>query len=69
MQSITFAVPTLATASMTKADQMDIVLNQATVVIVCSYLEHMNKVLDKGLTTSPTGAAFLILSELVSLID
>jgi hypothetical protein len=56
---------------MTKADQMDIVLNQATAAIVCSYLEHMNKALDKGVAVSATGAgsAFFNQTELVSLIN
>ena len=49
MQSITFAVPVLATAQMTRQDQIDVQLNQATAAIVCCYLEHMNAAISKGL--------------------
>ena len=68
MESITFAVPSLSTASMSKADQIDIVLNQATAAVICCYLEHMNRAIDKGLTTI-TGAGFFTQAELVSLIN
>jgi hypothetical protein len=54
---------------MSKAAQVDIVLNQATAAIVCCYLEHMNKALDKGMQTSLVGAAFFLQAELVSLIN
>ena len=50
MQSIAFAVPTLATAQMAKNDQIDTQLNQATAAIVCCYLEHMNTAINKGLS-------------------
>ena len=69
MESITFAVPSLGTSAMSKSDQMDIVLNQATAAIICCYFEHMNKALDKGLQTSTIGAAFFAQSELVTLIN
>jgi len=79
MQSITFAVPTLTTAQMTRQDQIDILVNQATAAIVCCYLEHMNVAINQaivGATTTGTvgtvalsGAAFLVPSELVSLIN
>jgi len=50
MQSITFAVPTLATAQMARQDQIDILVNQATAAIVCCYLEHMNTAINKGIS-------------------
>jgi hypothetical protein len=50
MQSIKFAVPTLATAEMARQDQIDIVVNQATAAIVCCYLEHMNTAINKGIS-------------------
>jgi len=68
MKGFTFAAPTLATAEMSKKDQIDILLNQATAAIVCSYLEHMNKALEKDVSRSETGAAFITSSELASLI-
>jgi hypothetical protein len=68
MQGITFSTPSLATSAMSKQDQIDILLNQATAVIVCSYLEHMNKALDKDVSRSDTGSAFITPSELTSLI-
>ena len=67
MESVTFSTPTLATASMTKADQADLMLNQAAAVIVCCYLEHMNTALNNGVGGS--GASFINPTELVTLID
>jgi len=55
MQSITFAVPALATAQMTRQDQIDILVNQATAAIVCCYLEHMNAAINKGITGAAIG--------------
>lgn len=78
MQSITFALPSLDTVSMSRADQNDILLNQATAAIVCCYLEHMNKALDKDLFTATgvgqfqpatPGRSYFEQSELISLIN
>lgn len=69
MEGFAFAAPSLATSEMSKQDQMDILLNQATAIIVCSYLEHMNKALDKEVSRSDTGSAFITPSELTSLIN
>ena len=81
MQTITFAVPTLATAEMARQDQIDILVNQATTAIVCSYLEHMNTAINKGITgatlaTDATEAnraaasvGFISQAELVTLIN
>lgn len=68
MEGFTFATPSLASSAMSKQDQLDILLNQSTAVIVCSYLEHMNKALDKEVSKSDTGSAFITPSELTSLI-
>ena len=46
MDKVTFALPTLATAEMSRQDQIDLIVNQATAAIVCKYLEHMNAVQD-----------------------
>lgn len=81
MQNITFAVPTLSTAEMTRQDQVDILVNQVTAAIVCCYLEHMNAAINKGIagaaTAIPPTAAnpsaytigFITTTELVSLIN
>jgi len=77
MQSITFATPTLTTAQMTRQDQIDILVNQATAAVVCCYLEHMNTAINKGIpgatstTTTGTaaGTAFITTTELVTLIN
>jgi hypothetical protein len=80
MQSITFAVPTLTTAQMTRQDQIDILVNQATSAIVCCYLEHMNAAINKGITGAAAGvtsggsqsaftSGFITAAELVSLIN
>src|SRR5689334_5496247 len=57
---VNFAVPSLATAEMSRQDQIDIMVNQATAAIVCCYLEHMNTAINKGIigattTSQPTG--------------
>ncbi|MDJ0599825.1 MAG: hypothetical protein QNJ37_13395 [Crocosphaera sp.] len=69
MQGITFATPSLETSAMPKQDQIDVMVNQATASIVCSYLEHMNKALEKDVSKSESGAAFITPSELASLIN
>jgi hypothetical protein len=81
MQNITFAVPTLATVEMARQDQIDILVNQATTVIVCCYLEHMNTAINKGIrgataaseTPEPprdaTAVGFISQAELVTLIN
>ena len=85
MQSIKFAVPTLATAEMARQDQIDIVVNQAA-AIVCCYLEHRNTAINQGIrgatvasdvtNTAGGGAAtiaaskgFISQAELVTLIN
>lgn len=71
MESVTFALPQIATAGMSAADQRDILLNQSASVIVTAYLDHLNKL---SLVVSPgsqSSANLSILSqaELVSLIN
>lgn len=56
MQSITFAQPTLTTAQMTRQDQIDVSVNQATAAIVCCYLEHMNTAINKGIAGSTSAS-------------
>ena len=68
MDGVKFALPTLATGSMSKADQVDVLLNQATAVIICCYLEHMNKAMEKDIGTT-NGVNFINTTELVTLID
>jgi hypothetical protein len=71
MQGFTFALPTVPTGQMSKQDQMDILLNQATATIVCCYLEHMNAAIAKGLTDpgdNSGGKAFFNRAALVNLI-
>jgi hypothetical protein len=69
MQSVTFAAPTLGTSAMSRQDQIDLIVNQATASIVCAYLEHMNTAINKGLATSTTQMAFITVTELGSLIN
>jgi len=45
MERISFALPTVGTAGMSRQDQIDVLVNQATTAIVCGYLEHMNAVI------------------------
>lgn len=71
MQGITFAVPILTTAQMTKQDQIDIVVNQATAAIVCCYLEHMNAAIanfPEGEVGS-TAVRFIDTTEFITLIN
>jgi hypothetical protein len=77
MQSITFATPTLTTTQMSRQDQIDILVNQATAAVVCCYLEHMNTAINKGIPGATTvqtagtagGTAFITTTELVALIN
>ena len=79
MQTITFAVPTLATAAMARQDQIDILVNQATTAIVCCDLEHKNTAINKGIpgatvaSDDPRSAhhavGFIGQAELVTLIN
>jgi hypothetical protein len=69
MATITFSSPVLSTAQVARQDQIDICANQAVAAIICTYLEHMNVAIEKGLTTSTSGAGFITESELVSLIN
>jgi hypothetical protein len=74
MQGITFALPTLTAAQMTRQDQIDITVNQATAAIVCCYLEHMNAAINKGITGATTtsgaaGSGFIDTAELPNLIN
>lgn len=71
MQGITFAVPVLATAQMSKQDQIDVGVNQATAVIICCYLEHMNAAIanfGEG-EVSSTAVRFIDTAELVALVN
>ncbi|MFM1798444.1 MAG: hypothetical protein RLZZ117_722 [Cyanobacteriota bacterium] len=54
---------------MSRQDQIDLIVNQATASIVCAYLEHMNTAINKGLTSSTQGTAFITATELGSLIN
>jgi hypothetical protein len=67
MQDFTFTLPTIGTAAMTGADQRDILLNQATAIIISEYLAHMNVAIQSGIT--PTHVPFYTQAELVSLIN
>ena len=72
MDKVTFALPTLATTEMSRQDQIDLIVNQATAAIVCCYLEHMNAVIQAvPPTTAPLSSHLQVLtsSELVSLIN
>lgn len=71
MQSITFALPTLAAAGMPRNEQGDLLLNQATAAIVCSYLEHMNAAISKGIigATADAQSGFISMAELPILIN
>jgi hypothetical protein len=71
MQNITFTLPTVATAGMSASDQRDVLLNQATAVIVAEYLGHMNAAIAKGLLPpgGPNPNSFISPSELVTLIN
>jgi hypothetical protein len=60
MQHFTFAVPTLKVADMPINDQRDMILNQATALIVSEYLGHMNAAIAAdGPDTPAPPAAFI----------
>jgi hypothetical protein len=71
MDQVSFSLPTLGTAAMKAQDQINVSANQATAVIVCAYLEHLNKL---SLVIPPGSQNTAILSvvsqpELLSLIN
>ena len=70
MQSITFALPTLGTAAMSRADQVDVSLDQATAAIVCCYLDHLNALIASITPGAPVPAGFFhTQAELVTLVN
>ena len=71
MQNVGFALPTLATSGMSTNDQNTLLVNQATALIVSSYLEHMSAAIAAGVTTSAgvSPNAFINPTELGTLID
>jgi hypothetical protein len=76
MESINFALPTVASSGMTRDDQNVLLVNQATAVIVSSWLSHKNVVLQTGTAMPGHLSAGDVLSaqivsegELVSIIN
>jgi hypothetical protein len=71
MQQVSFSLPSLATAQMAAQDQINVTVNQATAVIVCAYLEHLNKLTEVIPPSSQLTAHVSVMStaELVSLIN
>jgi hypothetical protein len=76
MEELHFALPTLATTAMSRADQSDLLLNQATAIIVSAWLDHANAVLAHHVAANlPTGGThirgewLLTRAELPPLID
>ena len=71
MQQVTFSVPTLATAQMPTQDQINATVNQAAAVIICAYLEHLNKLTEVVPPGSQSAANISIMgaTELISLIN
>ena len=70
MDQVTFAMPVSST--MSRQDQIDLLVNQAAAVIISNYLLHLNTVINKAATlTYPYFANEAILSppELVTLIN
>ena len=72
MQGIKFSHPTLTTLQMSRQDQIDVSVNQATAAIVCCYLEHMNAAIAKeifGPGVDSTGFPFITTTEIVTLVN
>ena len=70
---ITFALPTLDSASMSRDDQSALVVNQATAIIVAAYLKHATEMAAHRVSvggTANTSVAYLITAdELPGLIN
>jgi hypothetical protein len=49
--SVTFALPTVPAAEMSKDDQGALVVNQATAVIIAAYLSHATAMAQAGFGT------------------
>ena len=71
MQQVSFSFPTLATAQMPTQDQINATVNQAAAVIICSYLEHLNKLTEVLTPATQSSASLSVVSpaELVTLIN
>lgn len=76
MDKVTFVLPTLAASGMSKADQNDLLLNQATAIIVSAWLNHANAVVSSlaalGLPGTGTHTKFewlITRAELAAFID
>jgi predicted transcriptional regulator len=70
---ITFALPTLDSSSMSRADQEALIVNQATAVIVDAYLKHATEMAAHRASvggSATTSVAYLITAaELPGLIN
>ena len=70
---ITFALPTLDSASMSRDDQSALIVNQATAIIVAAYLKHATEMAAHRVSvggTANTSVAYLITAdELPGLIN
>lgn len=82
METLNFSMPQIGVAAMSKQDQIDVTVNQATAAIICCYLEHCNTAINKGIVgatstsggptaTIPSGTSvgFIDVNELTALIN
>jgi hypothetical protein len=68
MEKLTFALPTIGSADMSKADQGDLIVNQATALIVSAWLSHATALIQKD-TDKFIGPWSVDSAELVNLIN
>ncbi len=54
MEGFNFSMPTVGIAAMSRQDQIDVTVNQATAAIVCCYLEHCNTAINRGIPGATT---------------
>lgn len=64
MEKVTFALPTVASADMSKDDQGALIVNQATAFIISAYLAHAVVMYQGGETSYA-----ITTTELLTLID
>ncbi len=64
MQNVTFTLPTVPSAGMTRDEQGALIVNQATAVIVSKWLEHANLLVQTySDTTGQTNRSWLEVDE------
>lgn len=50
MESVTFALPSVGSADMSRQDQERLVVNQSAAIVISAWLEHATKLVELGVS-------------------